>query len=99
MRGDGAGLARITRSAGRDADPAWSPDGKWIAFDSDRGGAVSIFRMNADGSGILRLTNGADGSPSWSPDGTRIAFFREAGQGTELFLVDNDGRTLVQLTA
>jgi len=55
--------------------------------------------MNADGSGILRLTNGADGSPSWSPDGTRIAFFREVGQGTELFRVDNDGRNLVQLTA
>lgn len=60
--------------------PSWSPDGKRIAFMSQTyevaGGNYEIFVMNADGSGVTRLTNfiGDDGWPAWSPDGTRIAF-------------------------
>lgn len=60
--------------------PSWSPDGKRIAFMSQTfeaaGGNYEIFVMNADGSGVTRLTNfiGVDGWPAWSPDGTRIAF-------------------------
>jgi TolB protein len=60
--------------------PSWSPDGKRIAFMSQTfeaaGGNHEIFVMNADGSGVTRLTNfeGVDGSPPWSPHGTKIAF-------------------------
>jgi Tol biopolymer transport system component len=60
--------------------PSWSPDGRRIAFMSQTfevaGGNYEIFVMNADGSGVTRLTNflGDDGWPAWSPDGTRIAF-------------------------
>jgi Tol biopolymer transport system component len=60
--------------------PAWSPDGTRIAFmhqTFDRaGGNYEIYVMNADGTGIRRLTNhpADDGWPAWSPDGTRIAF-------------------------
>jgi Tol biopolymer transport system component/uncharacterized protein YjdB len=65
-------------------EPAWSPDGQWIAFTSSRGtagpGRGSIWIMRADGSAKRQLTvhpdNGFDLSPSWSPDGTRIAFQR-----------------------
>jgi hypothetical protein len=61
------------------SDPAWSPDGKKIAFSkSTPGGLSSIYIMNADGSGDpRRLTTehvARDANPAWSPDGSRIAF-------------------------
>ena len=53
-----------------------SPDGRRIAFQSDRNGTLDIYVMNADGSNIERLTySGTDNyAPAWSPDGRMIAF-------------------------
>lgn len=67
-----------------DAFPAWSPQGDWIAFVSDRseeGKAFDdIWIMQPDGKGLKNLTdNGStweDDYPAWSPDGSQIAFFR-----------------------
>ncbi|MEO7997287.1 MAG: BTAD domain-containing putative transcriptional regulator [Gemmatimonadaceae bacterium] len=56
-----------------------SPDGKWIAFDSDRGGQQDIFRMRTDGVGETdRIVSNPtdDFHPAWSPDGRTIAFYR-----------------------
>jgi|GEM_PF-245123 len=56
--------------------PAWSPDGRRIAFASHRGEAVDIYVMDVDGANPVNLTRhpAFDSSPSWSPDGLRIAF-------------------------
>lgn len=68
--------------------PAWSPDGRRIAFHRDGG----IYVVDAGGSDEVRLVDGE--SPAWSPDGTRIAFsHREHGIG----LVDADGSGLTGL--
>src|SRR5690242_1185939 len=59
-----------------DADPAWSPDGKWLAFDSGRKEKSQIYRISLGGGEAQRLTdlpNGAFG-PQWSHDGSRILF-------------------------
>ena len=59
-----------------DGDPAWSPDGAWIAFDSGRGEKSQIYRIALGGGEAQRLTdlpNGASG-PVWSHDGSRILF-------------------------
>jgi TolB protein len=60
-------------------EPSWSPDGARIAFVSRRDGKFHVYVMNADGTGIRRLTDTAkdDHNPSWSPDGTRILYSRE----------------------
>jgi TolB protein len=60
-------------------EPAWSPDGRRIAFVSLRDGTSHIYVMQADGTGTKRLTNStkADDHPAWSPDGSRIVFGRE----------------------
>ncbi len=88
MRSDGSGLRKL---ADRGSEPAWSPDGRQIAYssDRDRNGELSygdtvnyaneLYVMNSNGSGSKRLTSTKDlneGSPSWSPDGSRIAFQR-----------------------
>lgn len=85
---DGSGLTRLTESAGIDMEPAWSPDGRRIAFTSARDAGdptclsqgfhcdLDVYVMNADGSRVTRLTDhpGRDTEPAWSPDGTKIAF-------------------------
>jgi TolB protein len=71
-RGDGTRKQRIrgTRSA---SQPAWSPDGKWIAYTRrNRSGTRSILRIRPDGKRRKRLAQGSD--PAWSPDSKSIAY-------------------------
>ena len=85
MNADGTDVVRLTDAPGSDVNPAWSPKGDKIAFESNRTGMPEIWVMNADGSEQVRLTNfDADITPSnvnvtkatWSPKGDRIAFHR-----------------------
>ena len=55
---DGTGLKRLTSEVAFDLHPAWSPDGKRIAFTSGRAGRQKIYVMNADGSDVKKLTDG-----------------------------------------
>ena len=61
--------------SGQNRQPAWSPDGREIAFASDRDGKSSIYCMAVDGTGVTRLTSGYDDrQPAWSPDGRNLCF-------------------------
>jgi hypothetical protein len=99
---DGTGEIRLTNNPARDDDPAWSPDGRRIAFVSNRDGANNseIYVMNADGTGVTRLTNspGSDGWPSWSPDGRRIALASTRDGLFQIFVMNADGTGTVRLT-
>ena len=81
--------------------PAWSPDGRQIAFTSTRDADPEIYVMNADGTGARRLTTtpGRDAHPAWSPDGRSILFQspREDGH-TRIFLMNADGSNQRALT-
>lgn len=79
MNPDGSDQRRLTYDKAPDASPAFSPDGKRIAFMSQRAGGFEIFVMNADGSDQQQLTHFTEQgrgalAPTWSPDGKRIAF-------------------------
>ncbi|HAL57200.1 MAG TPA: hypothetical protein DCP63_12200 [Bacteroidetes bacterium] len=70
-------LTRFTFGGGNSSFPIWSPDGKFVSYDSERGTATDIFRKPWDGSGPEeRLTNGLSISEltSYSPDGKVISF-------------------------
>ncbi len=84
----------------RDEAPAWSPDGRRIAFTSDRDGNEELYLINADGSGLTRLTDhpAADREPAWSPDGKRIAFTSSRDGNWDIYVIDVDGSGLSRLT-
>jgi len=73
---DGAEPFQLTRSAKGSSSPRWSPDGRWIAFLSDRGNGRQIHLIRPDGGEAMMLTAEKDGVNSfeWAPDGRRIAF-------------------------
>jgi len=92
----------LTNSAGNnDFDPVWSPDGTQIAFTSDRDGNNEIYVMNADGTGVVRLTNepGNDAQPAWSPDGTKLLFISNRDDNNEVWVMNADGTGATQLTS
>jgi len=97
LNADGTNLTRLTRNAANDNQPAWSPDGKKIAFVSDRDAGTGtydsdIYIMDADGSNVVRLTFGSyNTGPSWSPDSRKLAFsgVRKGDFGIYIMSLDN----------
>ena len=83
-----------------DSGASWSPDGKKIAFHSDRDGNGEIYVMNADGSEQRNLTKNAanDSSPSWSPDGKKTAFESMKDENYEIHIMNADGSEQKNLT-
>jgi Tol biopolymer transport system component len=69
----------LTRSPGIDIHPCYSPDGKRIAFTSNRDGKYEIYVMKADGSDVRRVTTDTEHNkfPCWHPDGKQLVFVGE----------------------
>lgn len=105
---DGSDRGRLTDEKGDPSttvgllfqiSPAWSPDGRQIAFASSREGSLDIYVMAADGSGDperLTSTKENDEHPTWSPDGKRIAFQRSDGH---LYVMNADGSGARRVTS
>ena len=90
MNTDGSGVVQLTDNSAYDWGAAWSPDGRSIAFCSDRDGDWEIYVINADGDGVTRLTynSAEDTYPSWAPEAVGIvnevpgALPRRSGKGS-----------------
>lgn len=80
--------------------PAWSPDGRKLAFVSGRDGNSEIYVMNADGSAQENLTRqpANDSHPSWSPDGRKLVFVSRRDGNSEIYVMNPDGSGLRNLT-
>lgn len=106
VNSDGTGERNLSRGGIRDTDPAWSPDGKRIAFASKRSGYWEIYIMDADGTNQIHVTASSppeyiaeDHAPTWSPDGKRIAFSGNGTNGyTQIHIIGVDGSNHVRLT-
>lgn len=81
LRVDGTGLRQVTDDPTRDYFPSFSPDGRRLAFQSDRGGSVGVWIIGADGSSpaCVAVDSAPVSWPIWSPDGRTIAVHSEAG--------------------
>lgn len=92
---------RHPRAIARGYMPGWSPDGKQLVFVSKPRAFQAVFVVNADGSGLRRVTPWqlrAGEHPDWSPDGTRILFAGGPQDHGNLYTVHPDGTGLQQLT-
>ncbi len=78
-----------------------SPDGSWVAYDSDINGTQDIYRMQLRGGEPERLTDDPrdDFYPAWSPDGTEIAFYSFRTGKRDLWVMDADGANEKQVTS
>lgn len=80
-------LTPLTTDPGAEEYPAWSPDGKTIAYDAKVGGATQIFTRSLDSPVPAQISHRKEecGDPFWSPDGTRIFFYSVSGDSLSLY--------------
>jgi tricorn protease len=92
---DGKNIARLTVHTARDIHPRFSPDGRSIAFSSDREGNMDVYLIPTAGGSVKRLTiNSADDTVvDWTPDGKNVLFASQRGEDFmgKLYVVSIDG--------
>jgi TolB protein len=98
----------LTLAEGDDLQPAWSPDGRQIAFSSGRSGNLDIYVVNSQcilpSGGCdskptqLTTSRGFDEWPVWSPDSGKIAFVSDRDGNVEIYLMDANGSNQQRLT-
>ncbi|MBI2918820.1 MAG: PD40 domain-containing protein [Chloroflexi bacterium] len=99
MAADGSGQTRLIATAEKNNVAAsWSPDGRRMAFASDRDGTSQIYV--SDGAAIIRLTSGdaPNSYPAFSPDGSKIAFISQRDGRPEVYLMNADGTEQTRLS-
>ncbi len=99
VRPDGSGLSQLTRQAGNNGFPAFSPDGRQLVFRSGRGGNKNLYLMNNDGTGLKQLTRGewTDTMCNWSSPGDWIVFASDRDGDFDIWLIKPDGSGLRKL--
>jgi TolB protein len=92
---------RLTSDPAIDTSPAFSPDGRQIVFNSDRGGSPQLYVMDANGGGARRISfgEGRYTSPVWSPKGDLVAFTRQGGGQFHIGVMRPDGSDERTLTS
>jgi Tol biopolymer transport system component len=107
----GARPKQLTRGESHKESPAWSADGRRVAFvklrDPTLQGDIYTMRANGSDQAVVTSTLSDDSDPSWSPDGRRLVFTRNVTEDNpeigvygdrDIFVVDRDGTNLVRLT-
>lgn len=88
-------------STGGEFAPQYSPDGKKIAFESDRTGSLEIWTCQSNGANCSMLTffgTQVTGVPNWSPDGQQIVFYSRPKDKAQIYVMNSEGGGLRRLT-
>jgi dipeptidyl aminopeptidase/acylaminoacyl peptidase len=95
MNARGTAVEPLINDPQDDHEPAWSPYGTKIAFQSNRDGNYEIYTIKPNGTGLDRLTNDPkeDSEPAWSPDGNRIAFVSDRDGNPSAIKASQDPRS------
>ena len=97
----GGKAVRITTASNEARQPAWSPDGKRIAFQGYGNGGWDIWTINSDGTGAVAVTTGPfdDREPHWSPDGSRLAFSSDRSGNYDIWVLELRSGELRRITS
>ena len=100
MNADGSSPKRITFQGSYNTGAAWSPDGKWIAYESRVGGQYDIWLIDPEGSTNVPLVEhpATDESASWSPDSRKIVFSSNRRGRKDLYVADIQGGSPRRIT-
>ncbi len=93
-------VTQITDGDFNAANPSFSPDGRFLAFSSNKDGLIDVFVMDLATGDIRNITQNEarDRHPAWSPDSTQIAFTSDRDNGDDIFVIDIDGGNARNLT-
>jgi TolB protein len=97
---DGSNVRAVTQNQSINLAPAWTPDGRKIAFTSYLKRNPDVYLIDIDGKNLQRFSAypGLNASPSWSPDGKQIALMMGMEGKSEIVLVDSNGNSPKKLT-
>ena len=99
---NGTGLVALTNTGygANNSQPAWSPNGSQIAFESNRRGDTDLWTIAPDASALKELTfsAGFDGDPTWDPSETKIAFETNRNGNFDVYVINADGSGQRRLT-
>jgi TolB protein len=104
MNMEGGDIERLSSGEGEAVQPAWHPEGRFIAFASTRGfepGNYNIFIMDVATRQVVQLTHGAgrNENPQWAPDGRHLVFSSRRGDGFQIYTMLADGTQVQKLTS
>lgn len=95
------GIVNVTNHRAADWNPVWSPDNKWIAFESFRGGRRGVYKVLVGTGNVTPLDAGAEydcWSPAWSADGKWIAYVSDRSGAPQIWAVQAAGGSAAQVT-
>jgi serine/threonine-protein kinase len=91
----------LVPSGSKNLQPAWSPDGREIAFSSNRDGDFELYIIRVDGTNLRQITFNEvdDYAPRWSPDGRALVYHVQEASNSDIYAIDSQGRQTRQITS